>query len=48
MKKAQGGTGANQYVANGQNVHLPNTAESIAQAHGVTERTPDAQTLFPL
>lgn len=39
-KCKQGGNRGNQYtVANGQNVHLPNIAEELAEAHGVSEKT---------
>ena len=38
-KKAQGGTGANQWEQSGQNVRSANTAETLAKQHGVTERT---------
>lgn len=40
MKKAQGGTGANQYKEqSGQNVQSAATSESIAAQHKVSERT---------
>ena len=39
-KKIQGGTGANQHVEQtGQNVQSANTAQSLAAAHNVNERT---------
>jgi ParB family chromosome partitioning protein len=37
-KKAQGGTGANQYVQSGQNVQSA-TADTIASEHGIDEKT---------
>lgn len=39
-KKAQGGTGANQHVAQtGQIVQSASTAQKLAEEHGVDERT---------
>ena len=39
-KKAQGGTGANQHVAQtGQIVQSASTAKKLAEEHGVDERT---------
>lgn len=38
-KRNQGGTGANQYVQSGQNVHSAKTAERLGEQHGVDERT---------
>ena len=40
VKKAQGGTGANQHEQTGQNVQSANTAESLAADYGVGERLP--------
>ena len=38
-KRKQGGTGANQYEQNRQNVESANTAKHLAEQHGVTPRT---------
>ena len=39
MKKAQGGTGANQFKQTAQNGHSAPTAKSLAVQHGVSATT---------
>lgn len=39
MKKAQGGTGANQHSQGGHNVHSAKTAAVVAEQYGVDEKT---------
>jgi hypothetical protein len=38
-KKAQGGTGANQYTQSGQTDRSAPTADTLATQHGVSEKT---------